>query len=183
MVSILDPSLSRLTKHGSVFTHFEDFELSEIAKHYKAGIILVTQKNQVVVVRNKSSKIWGFPKGSIKQRDKNLSEASSRELMEETGMKILPTIHNSKRIQICRTYYYLICIHCDETVIFDPVDKFEIDEVRLISIPDIHSLENINRDLFKFYNKHKTIAQQQIKQKYTIVQYADGTNSYTNPRF
>jgi hypothetical protein len=37
---------------------------AKIKKNYKAGVILKTQNN--IVVRNRSSRIWGFPKGSMK---------------------------------------------------------------------------------------------------------------------
>jgi 8-oxo-dGTP pyrophosphatase MutT (NUDIX family) len=145
----------------------------KVRRCYKLGVILITQKNQVVVVRNRSSRIWGFPKGSIKRKDRDYFETASRELMEETGIHLIPNIDNSKRIKIGKTYYYVMCV--DENVKFDPIDKFEIDKVKLISIHGIISLKKINAGLLKFYKRNP-------KHKETIIQYADGSNSYTNPR-
>lgn len=50
----------------------------------KSGIILF-DNNKILLVKNRRTNLWGFPKGSVENFDKNLKYAAIRELKEETG--------------------------------------------------------------------------------------------------
>ena len=59
---------------------------SERSSSYKAGVILLTQDNQFLLVKNYHGK-WSFPKGGMEKQE-TPQETAARELREETGIKI-----------------------------------------------------------------------------------------------
>ena len=62
------------------------YNYTGIRSSYKAGIILINDQNEVLLVKNYEGK-WSFPKGSV-ELDENVKEAAMRELREETGISI-----------------------------------------------------------------------------------------------
>lgn len=154
----LDVEKCRITKNNHHFIDFYGEILQDkIHKKYRAGIILITPAYRVVVVQNRIHKIWGFPKGKINKSDKSLTEAASRELIEETGIDLLPTKHNASMVSIDKTYYYLMCVSLQPDIIFNPIDKFEIGDVKLVAIKDIGKLRKKNKGLLKFYNRYNNL--------------------------
>jgi len=61
-------------------------------KSLSAGGIVLNNKNQVIIVNNKS-KSWTFPKGHIEPNEDPLT-AAKREIFEETGISNLKFIKN-----------------------------------------------------------------------------------------
>lgn len=59
----------------------------QVESRYKAGCILVNEKNELLVVHEVASNFWGFPKGR-RRKDEPLPTAALRELREEAGLKL-----------------------------------------------------------------------------------------------
>lgn len=96
---------------------------SRTQRQYKAGVILINDENNILLVQNYDGK-WTFPKGGI-ECGETIEEAAVRELFEETGIR-LP----KKDMKIFIKSYkqtYFICraraeIKYDETLIQDKVE-------------------------------------------------------------
>lgn len=74
-------------------------------KPFKAGVILLTESNKFLLVKNYDGK-WTFPKGGVEYRE-DLRNAAARELSEETGI-MLPI----SKLRLFYKYYkhtYFIC--------------------------------------------------------------------------
>lgn len=121
----------------------------------RTGIILITPNKDVVVVKNKMSGIWGLPKGKINAYDKSLATSASRELLEETGLNLLPNKFNSFTKVFNKTHYYVMAVSFSSDIAFKPRDTLEVAEVRLIPIGNIPTLAIINRGLLEFYHAAK----------------------------
>lgn len=54
-----------------------------------AGVVVYNSKtNEMLLVKDRYHKYWGFPKGGIDKTDKSAKHAAVRELYEETGINI-----------------------------------------------------------------------------------------------
>lgn len=146
----LDISMCKIFKNNR---HFTDSRCIRYNRRRRAGIILVTPDNEIVVVKNKSYGIWGLPKGKIKRQDRCFTDAAARELLEETGIVLLPTKENSFVKNIDQTTYYVMCVSFLSRDKFCPQDEFEIGKVQLIPISNIMSLRNINKGLLILYRQ------------------------------
>lgn len=56
-------------------------------KEPRAGCILVNSKGKLLIVHNKHSDFWGFPKGGKRSYETHL-QAALRELREEAGVRL-----------------------------------------------------------------------------------------------
>ena len=113
------------------------------------GILINKSLDSVIIVLNRDSKMkgehkWGLPKGHIKAGEE-LTQCASREIEEETGLKIDINDKNP-RIKINDTYYYIIIMN--ENVYLSPKDKREIAEVRWERVENMGTI-NTNRGLRK----------------------------------
>ncbi len=91
--------------------------IHEHSSPYKAGVILITDDNKFLLVKNYNQK-WTFPKGGMEE-DEDVVAAAARELKEETGIVL--------ELETLKLYYkhykqtYFICnargIQYDENLI------------------------------------------------------------------
>jgi 8-oxo-dGTP pyrophosphatase MutT (NUDIX family) len=68
-------------------------------KEFSCGAVIYKMKNNnplFLLVNSKRSKIWGFPKGHIENGESEI-ETARREILEETGIKIIEFIENFRQ--------------------------------------------------------------------------------------
>ena len=61
--------------------------LNENKEVVKAGCVVVSDKDKVLLVSNKEGKIWSFPKGHA-EKEETLEQTAQRETEEETGYEV-----------------------------------------------------------------------------------------------
>lgn len=113
-----------------------------------AGCILI-KENKVLLVLNKKSKMWGFPKGHSDPEDKFLYNTAIRELKEETNIILTKQQLSKGFIRRNNTFYYVILI--DKIVSNESEEKdtseienmawFSVDE--MVKLPITHHLRSI----------------------------------------
>lgn len=128
------------------------------------GILLNPNLSKVVIVLNRESMIkgeykWGLPKGHIHPNEK-LNKCATREIEEETGLKIIFN-NNHPYIKINDTYYYIQIINDNKITSFEPKDQ---NEISIVKWENINNIENINtnrglKKLNQFIPRIKKITQ------------------------
>jgi hypothetical protein len=81
----------------------EDEPLTNKKKIKKAGILFINKTDNIIRVllaRNRSSGIWGFPKGKCK-KDEELEECAKREAFEETGI-LVDNLKGKNKIKLAK---------------------------------------------------------------------------------
>jgi hypothetical protein len=150
---------------------------------YKSGGIIYHKNKKgdsfLLLVLNKRSQKWGFPKGSKKRWiiDKKYIDktqngwttvynkkyvemyetdivCAKREIHEETGIMLYdPWFENAKKVKICGiTYYYFQFEHMIHSI---PMDNNEIDKTEWFNIVKLKQLgkEHKNLSLRRFLDK------------------------------
>lgn len=102
-----------------------------------AGVVL-THKDQVLLVRVHGSPLYCLPKGKYDACDGDLQETAIRETMEETGVDVRDVITTAQYITVLRTRFYLI--KSDELIkSFSGYNKNEIKDIRWVKFSYIQS--------------------------------------------
>ena len=133
---------------------YKNYKKEIINKDTRCGGIILNQHfNKVVIVLNRESMNrgeykWGLPKGHINPNEK-LNQCATREIEEETGLKINFN-HNHPYIKINDTYYYIQIINDNQIKQFKPKDQNEISIVKWENINNIKNI-NTNRGLKKLH--------------------------------
>ncbi len=98
----------------------------------RAGIIIINSKNQLLLVKGKHSKKWGYPKGVCEDNEDSRT-CAMRETREEVGLKIqLPP--NASCISVIGTKLYIVFRDIQNC----KIDLNEIDSVGLFTIDEIY---------------------------------------------
>jgi ADP-ribose pyrophosphatase YjhB (NUDIX family) len=118
------------------------------------GVIMNSELTKILLVRNKTSKKWGIPKGGIEEGESDF-DGALREISEETGL----TIHAAGGIKMapCITLrsakIFLFCFPM-QAIKTNPIDTNEIDQVEWFPITNIHpndrKFTTLLRDLIRF---------------------------------
>src|SRR5205814_8708970 len=118
---------------------------SKIRK-WKAGFILIDEINQaILMIKDRKSKLWGFPKGSYEEkRDETMFAFAQRELMEETGLSLnKDELYQSKlykhKFKERLSYMYVNFISM-KSYSLNIKDKREIEDARWISYKNLLAL-------------------------------------------
>ena len=114
------------------------------------GIVFNPTFNQVVIILNKDSYQrgeykWGLPKGHI-DPDESIYQCASREIKEETGLRLWID-DKTPKVKLNDTYYFLLVVN--PSCQFHINDLNEIAQVKWFPINQLHKL-NTNRGLKKF---------------------------------
>jgi 8-oxo-dGTP pyrophosphatase MutT (NUDIX family) len=117
-----------------------------------AGVFL-TYNNSVLLVHQKISKLWGFPKG-CKEPQEELCDCWRRELHEETGMVVLPRCRIKKK-RFVTLRYYITLVEALEEPIIAPKTSNEISEVRWVPIDQVYRyrLNAVTRNTLQKFKK------------------------------
>ena len=138
----------------------EDEPLTNKKKRLKkAGILFINKTDNIIrvlVARNRSSGIWGFPKGKCKE-DEEREECAKREAFEETGILIDNLKGKNKFTVGAYSHYFIVDINdITEYDLTNIKDTFEIDIVEWKTIQELETL-NTNKDVREFIRKFKTL--------------------------
>lgn len=94
-----------------VFENNEEKKYSNIIVKCDEEILIIKRANYIRKFRG----LWGFPGGSVDNKDKNPKDAAIRELKEETGIKLTwNEEYNCKELKKIKnkdnseSYYYLV---------------------------------------------------------------------------
>lgn len=115
---------------------------------FRAGCALI-YKDLVLLVHQKESGFWGFPKGrlnAVERENKNLAMCAVRELKEETGVVIEQEILEN-RARDSRTFIYTVILNEIPEI---TIDYKEIDDYKWVNFWDINvTLSNSGKILYK----------------------------------
>ena len=125
----------------------------------KAGILFINKTDNIIRVllaRNRTTGIWGFPKGKCKE-DEEREECAKREAFEETGILIDNLKGKNKFTVGAYSHYFIVDINdITEYDLTNIKDTFEIDIVEWKTIQELETL-NTNKDVREFIRKFKTL--------------------------
>jgi ADP-ribose pyrophosphatase YjhB (NUDIX family) len=122
----------------------------------RCGAIIVDHNLNLLIVQNHSG-IWSIPKGHQTHRKEPYTVCASREVYEETGLK-LKIDKNCKKVTIGNIVYFLITLNDNYKNNLQIRDKSEIKKITWIHIKDLGKLENMNwslKKLVKLFNNWK----------------------------
>jgi mRNA-decapping enzyme subunit 2 len=110
------------------------------------GIILNEDISSILLIRGRSSKKWGLPKGR-KNINEEFHECASREIMEETGLPIsIESNYNRLRLKNRRNYYFVIRLQ-NENYKICPIDTKEIRDAKWFKMNNVDKEMDMNCDL------------------------------------
>ena len=115
------------------------------------GVILISENNNVLLVKGRKTLKWSFPKGHIKPTE-TWAQCAYRECFEETGIS-LEHLRPTNPRKLFSGYYYIFRDVKEITPIIN--DSSEVMEVAWVPIDNIQFLK-CNIDLNNFnesYNK------------------------------
>ena len=95
--------------------------------NYKAAGGIITDGKNIILVKGRFHKKWGFPKGEINGNE-TAFKASIREIKEETGLTKINYI--GKKIKCKRTTFFYFTTKCKKLC---PKDKTEIENAMWIN--------------------------------------------------
>ncbi len=73
------------------FVHSKQHDYNANRNAIRTGCILLNKDNKLLAVHNAASGFWGFPKGG-KEPNETVLGAALRELFEETGVRLDPSL-------------------------------------------------------------------------------------------
>lgn len=116
----------------------------------RCGAIIFSEDfKKVLLVKNKTVKKWGFPKGGMKINE-SIFCCAQREVFEETGLNLTINGQILDHIHIDNCIYFLV--HLKEKIKFKIHDTEEIEKIKFISIDCLCKLySNIH---LKLFNSH-----------------------------
>jgi 8-oxo-dGTP pyrophosphatase MutT (NUDIX family) len=117
----------------------------------RCGIIAYSE-GKILLIKSKSSGLWGFPKG-CKKDDESFENCAIREFYEETGNIVKELKGTLKRI-IGRHYYYVMKL---DHIVMAPIDTEEIADIKLFSLEEVIKLNNAHSRVRQYtkYSLHK----------------------------
>ena len=115
-------------------------------RHTGGAIIFNKNLNRILLVRNRTHKKWGMPKGGIKENETTY-QCAYREVFEETGINLNEKGTIFGKIDIRNQHYLLV--HMEEFVEYSIQDTQEIDKIGFFPLRYLKNLNsNIGLKLF-----------------------------------
>lgn len=134
--------------NSELLDFYDDFELTyEKYNKFKKeipvrGCIVVSKnRDKILLVKNRFSNSWCFPKGKINSKETDW-QCAKRETYEETGLKV------SKSKSCCelningRNFKLYLVEEIDEDYNFSPIDQDEISDVKFFEIDNVPEKTN-----------------------------------------
>jgi 8-oxo-dGTP pyrophosphatase MutT (NUDIX family) len=130
-------------------------ELEDIYKNIKrAGIILYNSNNELLMVKGRIAKKWGFPKGKLEINETFLN-CAKREFKEETNRILDGTEKQIGKFIDNDCLYFIYKINHIDLLQYNIIyDINEIEDISWFNIHDIILLNNINRGVNKYIKKY-----------------------------
>lgn len=117
----------------------------------RAGIILINNEDNILLVKGRRTKKWGFPKGSIEEGE-SVKECAIREFNEETGL-------NFEGDEVCDGMfidmgceYFIIRLQVSDLNKVSEIDTAEVTDVKWFPERQLKGLEK-NTSLRVYYEK------------------------------
>lgn len=118
----------------------------------RAGIILINKEGYILLIKGKSSKKWGFPKGYI-EKGETVEECAIREFNEETGLKFEgEQILYDGIFTATNCDYLIIHLQISNLKKVSEIDSNEILDVKWFKQKHIKNLDK-NKGLLIYYEK------------------------------
>lgn len=112
------------------------------------GAICVSPQGRILLVRGRTTGIWSFPKGHLKQGEQ-AHECALRETREETGISLEPWAFSGTK-KLAAGEYYLYEIPEQPLC---PEDDAEVSCAGWFSLPELYRME-VNTDIRRFLVKN-----------------------------
>lgn len=116
------------------------------------GVILISEENNVLIVKGRKTQKWSFPKGHIKPTE-TWVQCAFRECFEETGISLEHLKPTNPR-KLFSGYYYIYRDVAEISPIIN--DSSEVIEVAWVPIDKLQYLR-CNIDLNNFCDSHDKI--------------------------
>lgn len=113
------------------------------------GVMVVNKFGEILLVKDRRTEKWSFPKGKCKRHEREL-ECALRELEEETSLKLSPHLQPLSIKQLRGGTYYLFALE-DAPTTLTPNNTWEISEVQWWSLTALPTgmAGNIDVSLFR----------------------------------
>lgn len=125
-----------------------------------AGVLIVNDKNQLLLEKRADNGLWGYPGGSMEPGD-TFAECAAREVLEETGLVCDELIHymNLSGEEVHYTYPNGDEIYAAEEVFLCRnyhgtihMQKSEVSELRFFDLYQLPGKDEINPNNYKAIN-------------------------------
>jgi len=98
------------------YTYEKDLHYKIRKKTLKAGVLIHDYENNKILLIQSRGNLWGPPKGSLHFGETEI-DGAKREVLEETGLKILDNQFSRKTvIQNRASYFYIESSECDVNI-------------------------------------------------------------------
>jgi len=148
-----------LTKHGFIFHHCNEKDLTLLKKLKKepiiptaknhtlgVGVVVINEKNELLVIKDRLGKKYKLPGGYIDD-DENISTAAVREVKEETGIDVkfasVIALGHFKPHQFGESNLYVGCTATAHSSEINIIDDYEIIEARWIDVDEFLHHEEV----------------------------------------
>lgn len=150
-------SLDQIKRYRKINTKVQRYinQLQLPSMCHSAGIIVTDldqDSDRMLLVKGRSSKLFGVPKGHLLPCE-DPQDAAVREMLEETGIKVERL--SARTLDLKRTRLYFTSISQLENNESEPIDKEEVDEAKWLTRQEIgHSpITNLTRQILRQITK------------------------------
>ena len=152
------------------------YDVPPIQGGKRSGIIFVdtTQPTSYfLVVQGRTTDIWSFPKGRMKNEVESEEEAAKREVKEETGIDVdINFISMLPTIKIGKNVYFVYQTEKTKFSSFKINDTLEVKDVKWLSVDHLDILGlNCNKDIRAVLKMRKTKNTGLLHQYSTLIYY------------
>jgi len=143
------------------------------AKNHTLGVgVVVIHKNMLLVIKDRINQVYKLPGGFIDDRE-SISQASEREVFEETGVRVkfdsIVSLGHFTPAQFGESNLYVVSLARALTTKIDIQDTHEIEEARWIDVAEYLRREDVsayNQELVKkALEKQNALVQKELELK------------------
>jgi 8-oxo-dGTP pyrophosphatase MutT (NUDIX family) len=110
------------------------------------GAICVNERGEVLLVKDRRSKLWSFPKGKCKSDESDL-DCALRELREETGLVLREDPVSTHKLR--GGVYFVFALASSGLADFTPRHSWEIEEVLWWPLESLPQGSNVDVSIFR----------------------------------
>lgn len=148
-----------LTKHGFVFHHCNEKDITLLKKLIKdpiiptarnhtlgVGVVVINEKNELLVIKDRLGQRYKIPGGYIDD-DENISTAAVREVKEETGIDVdflsIIALGHFRPLQFGESNLYVGCTAKALSSEINIIDDYEIIEARWMDLEQFMNSDEV----------------------------------------